>query len=150
MSEAVSLKIAAHSALEDNMALGIGIGDGHSSIPLQSEPALQLNDDGYYWFLAPLFGRLQSETRQFIDLYGDATFSDSRLAALERMLAEALRLVQAQPATWRVHTGTQISPERKDLYDEVSKDRFLTLLKKWEEIVARAKKIGKPVVCFGD
>ena len=136
------------------MALDVGIGDGVSLIPLQSEPSLQLNSEGYsegyYWFLHSLLERLQSETGQYIDLYGDAWFSGATLSALERMVAEAIRLVQAQPATWQVHTGTQTSPEHKELYAQVEKDRFQDLLHKWEQIIARAREIGKPVVCFGD
>ena len=72
------------------------------------------------------------------------------LSALERMVAEAVRLVQEQPASWQVHTGTQMSPEHKEFYAEVNKVQFLSLLQKWREIVARAKQLGKPVVCFGD
>jgi hypothetical protein len=132
------------------MALDLGIGDGVSLIPKQGEPSLWLDSDGYYWFLHPLFEKLQSETGQYIDLYGDASFTGASLSALERMVAEAMGLVQAQPATWQVHTGTQLRPEHKELYAGVEKDRFLVLLHKWQQIIERAKEIGKPVVCFGD
>jgi hypothetical protein len=132
------------------MALDLGIGDGVSSIPQQGEPSLWLSSDGYYWFLHPLFENLRSETGQYIDLYGDASFTGASLSALERMVAEAVGLVQAQPATWQVHTGTQLRPEHKELYVDVEKDRFLALLHKWLKIIERAKEIGKPVVCFGD
>jgi hypothetical protein len=97
-----------------------------------------------------LFEKLQSETGQCIDLYGGASFTGSSLSALERIVAEAIRIVQTQPQTWQVHTGTQLSPEGKELYSEVKKDRFLELLHTWEQIISRAKQIGKPVVCFGD
>jgi hypothetical protein len=132
------------------MALDVGIGDGVSLIPQQGEPCLWLNSDGYYWFLHPLFEKLQSETGQYIDLYGDASFTGACLSALERMVAEAMGLVQAQPAAWQVHTGTQIRPEHKELYAAVEKDRFLALLHKWQQIIERAREIGMPVVCFGD
>src|SRR5687767_1401308 len=132
------------------MALDLGIGNGVSLIPQQSEPSLWLDSDGYYWFLHPLFEKLRSETGQYIDLYGDASFSAATLSALERMVAEAMRLVEAQAATWQVYTGTQLKPEHKELYAEVTKDCFLAMLRKWQQIIARAKDIGKPVVCFGD
>jgi hypothetical protein len=132
------------------MALDLGIGDGVSLIPQQSEPSLWLESDGYYWFLHPLFEKLRSETGQYIDLYGYASFSGATLSVLERMVAEAVRLVQAQPATWQVHTGTQVRPDHKELYAEVKKDCFLELLNKWQQIIARAKETGKPIVCFGD
>jgi hypothetical protein len=132
------------------MSLDVGIGDGISPAPQPREPSLWFENDGYYCFLHPLIGQLQSETGQYIDLYGDASFSGESLSALERMVAEAIALVQAQPAVWQVHTGTQIRPEHKEVYAEVEKDRFLALLQTWEQIIARAKEIGKPVVCFGD
>jgi hypothetical protein len=133
------------------MALDLGIGSGGGScMPIPSEPSLWLNSDGYYWFLYPLIEKLQSETGQYIDLYGDASFSGANLSALERMVAEAVRLVQEQPTSWQVHTGTQTHPEHKELYAEVNRVQFLSLLQKWRGIVARAKELGKPVVCFGD
>jgi hypothetical protein len=97
-----------------------------------------------------LFVRLQTETGENIDLYGDASFSGEGLAALERMLADARKLIQSQPASWQVQTGTLLTPGPKELYAEVGRDEFLALLDKWEQIVTRAKEIGKPVVCFGD
>jgi hypothetical protein len=109
-----------------------------------------LENDGYYWFLLPLLERLHAQTGQYIDLYGDASFAGADLSALERMVAEANRLVVAQPATWQVHTGTQTMPERKELYAAVDQSRFLALLNEWQLIITRAKQIGKPVVCFGD
>lgn len=132
------------------MALDIGIGDGASFIPQQGEPSLQLDNDGYYWSLHPLIEKLHEETGQYIDLYGDASFSGASLPALEQMIAEAEKTVQTQPASWQVHIGTQMRPERKELYEVVHKDQFMTLLQKWRQIVARAKELGKPVVCFGD
>jgi hypothetical protein len=132
------------------MALDLGIGDGISLIPMQTEPSLWLNSDGYYWFLHPLFERLRDETSQYIDLYGDASFAGEALIALEKMLADATKLVMSKPASWEVHIGTQLQPESKELYAEVEKTRFTELLLKWRTILARAKELGKPVVCFGD
>jgi hypothetical protein len=132
------------------MAVDIGIGDGTSSMLLQSEPSIGLESDGYYWFLHPLFERLRAETGEYIDLYGDASFSGRSLAALERTVADAINLVHAQPATWQVHTGTQLAPVHEELYADAEKARFLGLLVKWNQMIARAKEMGKPVVCFGD
>ena len=132
------------------MALDLGIGDGTSRLPVQGEPSLAFRSDGYYWFLHPLFEQLRIETGQYIDLYGDALFSGESLDALERMVAEAKRLVASQPDTWRVHIGTQTSPKQKELYDEVEKGRFLELLDQWQRILARARESGWPVICFGD
>jgi hypothetical protein len=150
------------------MALDIGIGDGTSLIPVQGEPSLYLEDDGYYWFLHPLFDRLQGETGQYIDLYGDASFDGAALASLERMLAEGRELVESQRDRWQVHVGTQIIPtdkalfkaagskmvgqweREKELYKPVQRSAFLELIARWQRVVDRAKELGRPVVCFGD
>lgn len=131
------------------MALDVGIGDGTSPMPLPDAPSLSLTN-AYYCFLHPLLERLATETGQYIDLYDDASFVGENLSALERMVTEARKLIQAQPSTWEVHTGTQLTPEHKELYTEVSRTRFLALLDDWERIIVRAKEIGRPVVCFGD
>ena len=46
-------------------------------------------DDGYYWFLYPLFEELAKETGQHIDLYDGAAFSGISLEALARTIASA-------------------------------------------------------------
>jgi hypothetical protein len=132
------------------MALQIGIGYGSSSTPLQSEPSLWLESDGYYWFLHASFERLRDETGQYIDLYGDALFAGAALVALGKALADATKPVMSQPETWQVHIGTQIRPEYKELYAEVEKIRFAELLVEWGQIIARAKELCRPVVCVGD
>ena len=132
------------------MSLDIGVGNGSSFVPVQGEPALYLDDDGYYWFLHPLFARLQAETGQYIDLYGDAAFTGPELASLKLMLAEARTLAEAQTHSWQVHVGTQVAPVRRELYKPVRRDKLLALLDRWDEVVCRAAALNRPVVCFGD
>jgi hypothetical protein len=92
--------------------LDIGVGYAVGKPPMPVEPGLALDDDGYYWFLHPLFEELQASTGQYIDLYGDAAFVGANLDALGRILSAARRLVEAQPKSWKVHTGTQMLPVR--------------------------------------
>ena len=132
------------------MSLDIGIGDGSSPQPLASEPTCQINDEGLYWFLHPLFERLRAATGQYIDLYGGASFAGYSLIALQRMLADARTLVQAQPVSWQVHVGTQTAPVHREVYRPVECGALLSFITAWERIVARAEELGKPVVCFGD
>src|SRR5688572_30095064 len=117
------------------MSVDIGIGDGESSCPLPEEPSLWLTSDGYYWFLHPLFEDLHRETGQYIDLYGDAIFVGESLSALEQMLLNARKLVEAHPTSWDVHVGTQLSPEHKELHEVVHQDQFVELLTRWERVV---------------
>ena len=132
------------------MSLDIGIGDGSSPQPLPGEPLIQLDNDGPYWFLYPLFERLWTETEQMIDLYGYASFAGDGLTALKRMLAAARTMVKKHPAAWQVHVGTQTAPIRRELYRPVERAALLELLEAWVRIVERAEELGKPVVCFGD
>lgn len=140
------------------MALDIGIGDGSSFGPVQNEPSLQL-DDGYYWFLYPLFVDLARTTGQSIDQYGDASFAGKNLAAMKDMLQHALNLIEPQPATWEVGIGWALVPYQRDTrtrphlmgtFAVVDKAHFLLLVRQWERVVARAKELDRPVVCFGD
>ncbi len=110
-----------------------------------------LYDEGYYWFLHPLFEKLLAETDQYIDLYGDARFEGFALDALERMLADAAKQVRKQPPRWKVYIGTQgYQGKRSELYYEVEKSRLLDLLSQWKAVIARAKELSRAVVCFGD
>ena len=139
------------------MALDIGIGDGVSVRPLASEPSISLEDDGYYWYLHPLFEELRAVTGQYIDLYGDASFSGSMLPALEDTVSRAHDLVERQPASWKVCVGQELVPWEKGVrkhleprFAVVAKEQFLAILNRWQDVIIRAKKLQCPVVCFGD
>lgn len=129
------------------MALDIGIGNGSSYIPVQGEPSLWMDDGAAYWFLHPLFLDLRTETRQYIDLYGDASFAGQQLAALKKMLAEARRIAEAQPEHWQVCVGRN---QLKEFWKPLDRETLLNLIAAWERVVARAEELGRPVVCFGD
>jgi hypothetical protein len=130
--------------------LGIGVGDAIPQAPDSTEPHLHLDNDGYYWFLHPLFEQLAGETGQYIDLYGDAMFAGRDLDALERTLSAARRLVETHPDSWKVHIGTQVEPTFRELYRSVEHSVFLELLAVWDQAIERARRTGRAVVCFGD
>jgi hypothetical protein len=139
------------------MALDIGIGDGFSVGLLANEPSLFLEDDGYYWYLHPLFEELRAATGQYIYLYGDASFSGPMLTALEEIVSRAQDLVDRQPATWNVCVGQELVPwekgarkHSKPRFAVVAKDQFLALLNRWQDLIIRAKKSQRSVVCIGD
>jgi hypothetical protein len=130
--------------------LDIGVGDELGKPPSESEPRLGLDNDGYYWFLHPHFEKLRSETGQYIDLYGDVAFVGANLDALERMLTDARRMVESQPTSWKVHTGTQTAPVRREIHQPVERAEFLRLFDVWQQVIDRARQTGRPVVFFGD
>ena len=109
-----------------------------------------VDDEGYYWFLYPLFEKLREETGEFIDLYGGATFSGVALDALAQTIVEAHKLVDAQPDSWEVVTGVITKPVRKEVRASVNKQQMKMLLAKLEEAVSKAKTRGAYVTFWGD
>jgi hypothetical protein len=134
---------------EKQVSVDIGIGDGTSMLPVAGEPSLGFINDGYYWFLYPYFEHLRSGTGQYIDLYGDASFSGSALDALDQMLLTVRDIVLSQPPTWQVCTGS-VLPEQEKVYQMVNRDTMLKKLDLFAGVISRAKELGCPVVCYGD
>lgn len=81
-------------------------------------------DEGYYCFLHPLFEKLQTRTRIYIDLYGNAKFHQGNIHEIESVVKEAQGMIENMPMTWQVHCGQQTYPEVKDLYYPVTKKEF--------------------------
>ena len=112
---------------------------------------LQLDDDGYYWFLHTWFMQIAERTGHYIDLYGDARFHDGQgLDVLEAAMADALAAVQAQPPHWSVHVGTQEKPMRKELYEPVERERMIEVISMLQRLIAEARERGTALVFFGD
>ncbi len=132
------------------MSLDIGVRKGKSWGLIQGEPWLCLDDDGYYWFLYPYIERLRAVTGQYIDLYDHASFSEQDVVALEQMLLTVRAHVESQPHTWEVSIGTQVTPDIKEVYETVQRKQFLKLITRFQQVVTRAKELGRPVVCLGD
>lgn len=110
-----------------------------------------LDDDGYYWFLWPLFQELFEETGQFIDLYGNACFESENLARLGQILERAQILVNTQPETWSVSVGIQTHQSHShEVFQQVSKTHFLKLLNQWQSLLRLAEQSGQGIVAFGD
>lgn len=78
----------------------------------RADLALSFDDDGYYWFLHPLFERLRDESGKYVDLYGDALFNRDDYPRLRRLLDEADGMTRRQPKAWEGHVGTQLQPTR--------------------------------------
>ncbi len=112
---------------------------------------IQFRDDGTYWFLHPWFERVHETTGQYVDLYGGAQFHQGNgLSALIDAVSQAKTAAQAQPLEWQVHTGTQLRPVRKELYDKVSRAAVLKTIERFQSLLQEAKLLGKPLVFLGD
>ncbi len=138
------------------MSLTIGMAvEGTQPVELAAHTRVDLDDDGYYWFLYPLFERLASETGQMVDLYDGATFAGPSLVAFRRVVADARRLIAPMPEQWDVQTGMDIGSYAQPIpptpvYATVRKDRFLGLLRRLDELLDEAVRLGGRVVCLGD
>ena len=141
------------------MSLEIGIGDGSSFSPVSIEPSVSLENDGYYWYLHPILEDLRAATGQYIDLYGDASFTGENRRALEAALKSVRLLIQLQSDKWNVCIGQQLVPYDKltrsrphlrEVMASVEKSQFLSILNQLDAVVTRAKQLNSPVVCFGD
>ncbi|MBB6049386.1 hypothetical protein [Armatimonas rosea] len=130
--------------------LQIGLGTSASPRPHSDQPSLFLDDDGYYWFLHPLFEQLAKETGQYIDLYGNAYFEGASLDALLEVLIQARQQIESQPTTWPVSVSIQIWPEYKEIFEDVNKAIFLERLNQWENLVVLARQQNLAIVCQGD
>jgi hypothetical protein len=146
------------------MPLDIALADPQSGPPSMVGPIVQFCDDdkydddtgGYYSFLHPFFSRLAEKTGQYIDLYGDAEFRGHDLQLLRQTLLEARQLVATQPEQWSVYMGTSSMPNATppvppwEVFKEVERSKFLSMLDTLIAIVDRARSTGGVVVCVGD
>lgn len=132
------------------MAIDIGIGSGTKTDNLEDEPRVWFDADGYYWFIHPLLQDLAERTGLYIDLYGYAAFGPGELMYLQQLVSDIRALIAEQPLEWDVHCGTQIFPENKEIFDAVSKSKFVDLVDKLQCVIDVARASGKNVVCIGD
>ena len=114
------------------------------------ELVAQLEDDGYYWFLFPLWEKLRQRTGQEVDLYGDAAFGGAQLEQLEAVLREAKQLFASQPEFWKVGVGNQTFPIQQEIYSIVSKNEFEKLINKIESAIEKAKAENGYITFWGD
>ncbi len=114
------------------------------------EYRLSFDDDGYYWFLHPLFAALAERTGIYIDLYGHASFHPGNIHHLERLIADARALVQDRPDVWQVSIGHQPFPVEREIYQEVSKSLMSEKLDVLSELVREVKKTSASLVFLGD
>ena len=141
------------------MSLDIGLAGSRPGQPSAAGPIVQFDNvenEGYYVFLYPLFARLAERTGRLIDLYGDAEYHGDALQSLQQTLLEARQLVADQPAKWSVYVGTATMPNAPkppppwDVFKEVERSKFLSMLDTLLAIVDRASSTGVPVICVGD
>lgn len=138
------------------MSLTIGIAvEGSQPVELEAATRVDLEDDGYYWFLYPMFERLAERTGQMVDLYDGAIFCGPTIADLRQTVAEAARRVGTMPEEWNVQTGTEMGSmlhpkPPTPIYSAVRKADFARLLQRFGRLVDAAERAGGRIVCLGD
>lgn len=115
-----------------------------------ADARVAFEDDGYYWFLHPLFERLRDESGKYLDLYGGATFTRDDFPRLHRLLDEAQAMAARQPATWKVHVGTQLHPVPKELYQLIHRVKLVQLIESFRRLVDAAEASGAEIEALGD
>ena len=129
------------------MAVDVGISRSGPVDDVDYSQGVSYKDDGYYWFLYPLFERVFKQTGQMVDLYGDAVFEAEHLPHLLVALNEAASLVERQPEEWDVRIGWRGGDP---VYCKISKVGLRGLLAGFIALVNSAIRTEKNVVCFGD
>ncbi len=116
----------------------------------EAGPLLSFDNDGYYWFLHPLFARLREQCGKYLDLYGDTQLTRDDYPRLRRLLDEADQMARRQPKTWKVHVGTQLRPTKQELYRNVNRDDLLKIIATMRSMIDTADKLGGYLECTGD
>lgn len=129
------------------MSLDVGFLRGDGTL----EVRFQFVEDGAYEFLHSWFLQVRQTTGKYVDLYGDATFEASGGLS---MLADVMRTARAkaasQPPSWEVHVGTQVRPERKELYRRIERQHLLLSIDRLVRLLEEAAELDKPLVFQGD
>ena len=129
------------------VALDIGLRKTGSSY----EHRFSLPAEEHYWFMHPWLKEVHKTCGIYVDLYGDAEFHSGKgLGVLESKLRAALAAAENGPPTWQVHVGTQLRPEKKQLYMQVVRKEVVQTISNFLVVLQEAKEADATVVCNGD
>jgi len=136
--------------------IGLATPDAKGRRP-DPEPIVSLDfeNDGYYWFLYPLFEGLAERTGQLIDLYGTALFNLPQLDDLQSVITQARLQVEAMPDSWDVLIGWSLGSNYQPapataVWSIVYREAFLELLVQFDSVITDARRTGQAIVCLGD
>ena len=127
------------------MSLDVGIQQGD-----QVNYRMSIEDDGYYWYLHPLFETMHQQIGIYIDLYGDAEFTTGNINQLESIIENATEMIAVEPESWDVCIGTQTHPVKKKLFSKVTKKGFNKRLKTLKEMIAEVRNNSAKLLFVGD
>jgi hypothetical protein len=129
------------------MSLDVGYLRGDGTFDVR----LQFAEDGTYEFLEPWFLQVRETTGKYVDLYGDAKFeTPTGLVMLADVICKARASAERQPRSWDIHVGTQVRPERKELYRRIDRQQLLSSIDRLAQLLQEAMDLDKPLVFRGD
>jgi hypothetical protein len=137
-------------AIKDKrMTLDIGIRYSNN----RRERRLQLDNDGYYWFLHSWFERVRKATGLYVDLYGDAEFHRAKgMDVLRVALGDAMTSAQQLRAKSdiRVQIGGQSKAAGQAVYGAVERQQLIQLIASLQALIDEAMANNVSIYCEGD
>ncbi len=117
------------------------------------DPVLTLEDDGLegvLYSIQEFTGAATPHDGPEVDGYGTNVFTGAALPALRDALLRALEKFRAGPEERTVWIGTEVKPEHRELYQQVSKDRLVAVTARLAELAQEAISTGQSLVLVGD
>jgi len=128
------------------MSLTMGVGDNFKSMDVR----LAFEPEVFFWVMSPELEKLHEVTGKLVTTYDDAIFKTQELVHLDSVVRGVENRIQNLPRTWQEHVGTQLKPEKKELYQTVHKHEFVGFLNKFKAVVTEAKESNMAVLFYGD
>jgi hypothetical protein len=120
---------------------------------LESDWAMHMDDDGYYWHLYPYFesAKLPCD-HELIDLYGDNEIHGYELDRLRSKLVVARKDLSWRSDSWEVVTGwsdDHLAPE-SEIRKKVDKQRLAETIDRLISLIDHCRDKGLKLCVFGD
>jgi hypothetical protein len=117
-------------------------------------PPVQLNDDGYYWYLYRYFEAANLDRRggELIDLYGGRVIDGYQLHRLKHELEQALEDIANKPEFWLVLAGwrSEVPSFDTENWQEVRQSTMQLLIRAITALIDKAESSELTFVCSGD
>jgi hypothetical protein len=106
--------------------------------------------EGCYWALEPVFRRIEEHCGLFIDEYDTAAFPPDRVGCLREELGRALKELAERPESWEVSTGTEVSPNPRELVQRVLRSDVLGVIEQMKALADEAIDSGAYLIFSGE
>lgn len=120
-------------------------GDERPRLDIFDEP-----NEVLYFALEPVFRRIEQRCGLLIDLCGTVTFPADTLGLLREELQRAEGELCEEPDSWQVSVGTEISPVRRELVQDVARSAVLDTVKRLVDLIDEADDQRAYLVFSGD